>query len=856
MLITLWVSAQTGTTAQNKLELQQLENEFYAKNRLGTGDLKNELQQALEVHKKNKNEKACAQHLYLIGKIHYTNKRLDSAETAQKRALKLSQGMDNIPMQMATHRALGAVYYYNQENDKALNHLNNSLELATTIDDTINMAKALNNIGLVYKTMENYSEAISFLERALNYKIAMGAKREQISTLTNMGYCYSMLNLFEKSDYFYNKALMLASEQQHNPQISRIWLHMAQNYAWENKIDLAESFFKKSILMSEQIQDSVQLLYTRKYFAEFYFENNQIEKALHIYQSILPHVSHISDGFFLSEYYLGVGDCYTELHDMATANMYYREMLTVNPPYNKLAMQRGMRILSEISKENGDYKQALAFIEKSNEITLELQRLEKDRSIEKYKIAYNSAQNEADIEQLIEINEDLEESKEKNQILLFTVLTLLFIALIVAIALGIVAKKSRANEDKLQIEIVKNQRKNLELQQANNRVKKWSKIKGEFITMISHEVRTPLNAIIGMSQLLHDTHLTQEQKNKLNNIDFSSHNLLTLMNDILDFSSLQENKLSIHLQPSNLTQILHSVVAIYAPQFEENHVRFNTHFADDLPQSIYTDEHRLKQVLSNLLSNALKFTHFGQVEFNVSLEKFHQLDGSSYADLKFAISDTGIGVPKDKQDVLFKSFTQTDSTVTRKYRGVGLGLSICGGILKEFNSKISFTSEFGKGSTFWFPLSVKVNTPVSAPENQTAEKSQASIAHAHPMKILVAEDNAINRSLMELSLQKMGYNPELVENGQEAVEACKHAHFDLILMDIQMPILDGISATQAIRLLNKAQQPIIIAVTANAIGHEKEQYIKSGMDDYLAKPYTIHQLTAMLQKHAPKVAVS
>lgn len=845
--------AQSGSVIADREELREIENDFYEQNRKGNTLLKTQLENSLKLDAQNKNEFGCAINNYLLGKVHYSNKRLDSAEYYQKTSKKFAISLNNLPLQVATTRALGGIYYYNQLNDKALKELNTSLKLAETIGDTTAMAKAYNNIGLVYKTMENYTEAIAFLERALNLKIAVGAKKEQISTLTNMGYCYSMLYLFDKSDYFFNKALMLASAQQHNPQISRIWLHMAQNYSREKEAVKAESFFKKSILMSEQIGDSVQWIYSKKYLAEFYVDNHDDFKALATYLEISPQAKTITDGFFLSEYYLGVGNTYKRMGEHKKAESYFNKMLTILPPYNKAAMREGMKILSQACKREGEYKKALMYLERSNEITSELRTAERDRNIEKYKIQYNTAQNEADIEQLIEINEDLEAHKQQNQVLLLTVLTLFFIALVVAVALGIVAKKSRANEDKLQVEIVKNQRKNIELQQANERVKKWSKIKGEFITMVSHEVRTPLNAIIGMTQFLRDTKLSQSQINKLNNIDISSHNLLTLMNDILDFSSLQENKLSINVQPSNFGNLISNLTDIFGPQYEEKGVEFQTIIDNNLPESIYTDEHRIKQVLANLLSNALKFTHYGKVQFMVEQIGKHHENGHDYVELKFTVSDTGIGVPEEKQDILFKSFTQTDSTSTREYRGVGLGLSICAGILEEFDTKIRFHSEFGKGSTFWFPIKLRVNNPLKSVQVLDITEEPLSMAAIHPMKILVAEDNAINRSLMKLSLSKLGYNPILVENGQEAVDACKNGSFDVILMDIQMPILDGIAATKQIRLIPNIGRPTIIAVTANAIGHEKEKYIKSGMDDYLAKPYTIQQLTNMLKKHGPTV---
>ena len=388
-----------------------------------------------------------------------------------------------------------------------------------------------------------------------------------------------------------------------------------------------------------------------------------------------------------------------------------------------------------------------------------------------------------------------------------------------------------------------------DLRLARNIAEESTKAKGEFLANMSHEIRTPMNGVLGLLHLTSKTELTDKQKEYIDKAKASAQNLLRIINDILDFSKIEAGKMDMEFIEFGLNEIFEDIINIFSSKFDENNLNFNVVLPPYIPNTVIGDPLRLKQVFINLIGNAIKFTHSGEINVHVQQVET-DLDCIC---LHFFIQDTGIGMTQEQVDSLFTAFTQADASTTRKYGGTGLGLTICKSIVNMMGGRIWVESTVGKGSTFHFTAcftAVMSSPSDKLPATFCHLQSLPEIVKENPTKghILLVEDNEINQLIARELLEADGYSVDIADSGQMAIDMVQKGHYALVLMDIQMPGMDGLSATKKIRENAEYDRLPIIAMSAHAMVSDVEKSLEYGMNDHLTKPIDPEVLYNSLRK--------
>lgn len=386
---------------------------------------------------------------------------------------------------------------------------------------------------------------------------------------------------------------------------------------------------------------------------------------------------------------------------------------------------------------------------------------------------------------------------------------------------------------------------NNDLEEARREAEAANRAKSAFLATMSHEIRTPMNGVLGMLDATLRNHIDETARDNLTLVRDSAVNLLTILNDILDYSKLEAGQFQLERLSFSVRQIADEVASMLTPGATEKRVRFDVAIDTATPAWVIGDPTRFRQILLNLASNAVKFTGNGSVTLHISY-----LAGEAPHILRVEVRDTGIGIPEDVRAKLFNRFSQADASTTRRFGGTGLGLAISRELVACMGGEIGVTSEVGKGSCFWFEIPTEAG---AEPEVKISTRSVA--ASGVRLRMLIAEDNAVNQKVLRTLLSGQGHDLVFVSDGMQAVAAARDDAFDIILMDVSMPIMDGPTATRLIRALPHAVSRVpIIALTANAMTGDREAYLAAGMSDYVSKPIDLDALLAAIARQSPGAA--
>ena len=670
--------------------------------------------------------------------------------------------------------------------DNAIEQLNSSLELSKSIDDKRFIALSSSILAKLYYIRHEFSKAITELNRAISIQREIGDEK---------GLAYSYVNF------------------------AKIFMAQDNKIRADRYLNLAEELYLK---LDDQEYLGIVSLNRAIVISRTQGDMNE---ALRLLQKAKNQLADSKNMYEISRLYYYTARVHISLENYELAKENYKKVLEIAQAQNFGGMiMSTYRQLSKIYEATGDYETSLEYLQKSYARNDSIIAMNKEVLAEQANAKYGVDALQSSLNELSIQNAEQESKLKVNK--LTTILSVALITILSLLTLSLYKNnnlRARANELL--------QKKNTELTKAKENAEKASLAKAQFLSTITHELRTPLYAVTGLTHLLLEESPTENQKEHLNSLKFSGEYLLSLINNILDLNKLEANKVEIMEASFDLKKRISDVLVALKNSADEKNTKIHFNYDDTIPEELKGDPLKISQILINLIGNSIKFTEDGDIWINVSK---NSREGNNVL-LDFEIKDNGEGISKEKQKAIFENFTQGSTQINRKFGGTGLGLSIVKNLLSLLGSEINLESDLGKGSTFTFQLKFEAKE-VDNSINNTPTKAAVPVENKLEGKnILIVEDNKINQMITRKILEKHGVKCEVADNGTIAVEKTQEKEYDLILMDIHMPGISGIEATKEIRKFN-SEIPII-ALTAVTLDDNLDEFYLNGFSDIIPKPY-------------------
>tara|TARA_R110002049_G_scaffold71900_2_gene184832 strand:- start:2134 stop:4365 length:2232 start_codon:yes stop_codon:yes gene_type:complete len=672
----------------------------------------------------------------------------------------------------------------------------------------------------------NYYEAKNNLDKAL-------VLAEKLKNKKNEGIIYTLIGrlqlLTEEADNAIkslNKAIEIQRITKDDGNLANSYKTLAEVYARKKDYSQASDYFKSAKNLFQQ--EGLDLGLTETLLAEgkTYMLVKNYSKARSIIEQCLAEAKKIGSLKIQSDALISNGIVYNKLGENSKALTYANEGLQIAKENNFTnIINEGYLVVSDINQSLENFKLSTEYLKLYIKLSDSLRNIatvysSKDQELQSL-IKEMNAKNK-------EIEEQIEKAEEDNGVRTLT--SILSVALITILSL-LTLSLYKNNNIRLKTNNMLH-KKNGELIIAKEKAELASKTKANFLSTVTHELRTPLYAVTGLSNMLLEENPKPEQIQHLKSLKFSGDYLLTFINDILQINKIEANKVEIEPESFNLKKKINNIILALNNSAQDNNIKIHFEYDKDLPENYIADQLKISQILINLIGNSIKFTKDGDIWIRVY--KIAQKD-SKYT-LRFEVEDNGIGITQEKQDNMFESFSQGSIQINRKYGGTGLGLSIVKGLIEILKGKIYLKSELEKGTTFYFEIPLKYTTVKEAKENKaTYFEGNTEDIDLTNVKILVVEDNKINQMITKKILTKMNLKCDIIDNGEDAIDMIKAKKYDIVLMDIHMPGISGIEATKRVRTFDK--ELTIFALTAVTIEDKMHEFDEAGFTDIIPKPF-------------------
>ncbi|MFV8353742.1 response regulator [Flavobacterium sp. XS2P14] len=690
----------------------------------------------------------------------------------------------------------------------------------------------LNDKASRYLKNANFEKSLNISKVALRSAMTSNDLRSTAISYTIIAGNYAEMAEFDKAIFFYNKSLSYAQETNNDTLRKKIFNNLGNIYCFEKKqYDKGINYYKNSLIYSQKLADNNQVFMTKINIAWAYFDSGLFEKGFPSLEFINKYNKTFGDESTVVAVNLLNGMYSSNKGNQDTASSFFEKAIKFgNQGNEKSDLSYSYLEYSKHLLKNSDYKKAYENLTLYNTITNDLYNKEKLENANLVGINLELDAYKREIDKIESEKLAQEQSIRKSKIIvgLFVLIVCILIVLLYTLLKNNSFKK-KAN--------IKLSQTNTELLAAKEKIEEVSALKAQFFSTISHELRTPLYGVVGITNMLLDEHKELVNSPHLNSLKFSARYLLSLVNDILQINKIEDNKIVLESLTFNISDEIEMIKSSLSFMAKTNANEIIVNIDDRIPEYLIGDKLRLSQIIMNLVSNALKFTKNGAVSIHVNLAKVE----NNFYFLEFKIQDNGIGIDPLDQEKIFDKFVQVNRKET-DYQGTGLGLSIVKQLLGLFDSDITLQSSVGKGTEFQFVIAFEHNMERTA---EIINNIQVEISSTQMIHVLVVEDNRINQMITRKTIEKNNYKCSVVDNGYDALEILEKENFDLILMDINMPLINGFETTKLIRL--KGIDIPIVALTAFNKAEITEEALSAGINDIIIKPFDSFKLFEIIK---------
>jgi signal transduction histidine kinase/CheY-like chemotaxis protein len=668
--------------------------------------------------------------------------------------------------------------------------------------------------------VNNFKNSLDFTQKAIDYAHANKDVMAEAGALSTLGIFYLELKKYDDAIENFHKSIRLYNTQQPSDEQAFAYYNLGLGYMEKENYSQAEVSFNqaKTIYETIKIPDAIDLLNLQKGIV--YKAKGKYKQAQVIFSSLIGKPETQETAPVKAEALYQMGTIEAEQGRNNLAINYMNRSLELNKIARNIDLESKVyKSMSAVYEDMSDMGEAFVALKKHLELKDTISAITSERLGTE---DYNKFKESERLKNIEEMKRENKQQKDANRFAkVISILAIALISILSLLSLSLYKNNIIRNQSNLLLK-----EKNNELQLAKDKAEKASKARAEFLSTVSHELRTPLNAINGITHLLLEESPKKTQLNYLESLKFSGNYLLTFINEILEINRIESSNVQAEAINFNLKLLLENIQNSLREMAQQNNNRYIVEIDDAIPDNLIGDPTKLSQIFINLINNALKFTQNGEVKVIAKLMELGEESTSIY----FKIVDTGIGIPEDKQETIFDSFSQGSIEINRKYGGTGLGLNIVKKLIDILGGQIRLESKVGKGSTFSFGLKFGVGSVMTVDVNNEYDETVFI-----NKKILLIEDNKINQMITKKMLENKQMLVEIIDNGEDAIEAVKNNYYDLVLMDVHLPGINGTIATQTIRTFDTHTR--IIALTAISLNENREMLLSYGMNDVITKPF-------------------